>query len=273
MNDAVLTLLLALAGIFVGALGTLVGAGGGFLIVPALALWRPEMLPESITAVSLLVVACNAASGSVKYIRDKKVDFRAGWVFAGAAIPGSLLGVLAVAAISRGAFDLALGALMLIGAALILLRARGMHVEGIPTPTARTLTLGAALSAVVGFLASLLGIGGGIMHVPALMYILRFPAHRAVATSHFVLALTALVAVATHLARHDYTGLWWLALPLAAGAVIGAQIGARLSKHVSGRGIALTLAIIMVSVGVRAVWRGVTRQDRPEPSTATPAHP
>lgn len=265
--------ILVTAGVVVGCVGTLIGAGGGFLIIPALAIWMPGVEPERLTAISLCVVACNAASGSVGYALQKKIDYRAGGIFAAAALPGAAIGVYIASVMARQTFDLALGCMMLLGAGLIILRARGKAPETPPTPTRAMMVLGAMISVVVGFLASMLGIGGGIIHVPALIYLLHFPAHRATATSHFVLALTAWLAVTVHITRGDLDGYWWIALPLAFGSLFGAQLGAKLSQKLSARAIATALAVAMVTVGARTIYWAIMRplgQQGTVPATARP---
>ena len=104
---------------------------------------------------------------------------------------------------------------------------------------------------MVGFLSSLLGIGGGVIHVPLMVAALGFPTHVATATSHFVLACLSLAAVLVH-ARAGTLALGWSrAWPLAVGAVIGAQIGARISSRVGGRWILWGLSAGLASVAVR----------------------
>src|ERR1700712_1072527 len=85
--------LLIIAGFVIGTFGTLIGAGGGFILVPLLILSFPGMSPEIITAVSIAVVAVNAISGSVAYAKAKRIDYKAGLLFGICTIPGSIGGV------------------------------------------------------------------------------------------------------------------------------------------------------------------------------------
>lgn len=234
-------------GVAVGTFGTVVGAGGGFLLVPLLALLEPTLRPEAITAVSLAVVAMNATSGAIAYGRQRRIDYRAGIPFALATLPGSVAGVLLVRSISRDLFDLVF-AVVLIGLAVFLLAS---HEERAGGPYDVNVPLGAALSAVVGLVSSFLGIGGGVIHVPALVGLLRMPTHIATATSHFVLAIMATVGTITHVASGDLAGLEAQTIVLGIGAVIGAQIGARLSTRVGGVAIVRVLAVSLGFVGVR----------------------
>src|SRR5258708_12982221 len=74
-------LVLILAGFVIGTFGTLIGAGGGFILVPLLILSHPRMPPEIITAVSIFIVAVNAISGSLAYARSGRIHYKAGFLF------------------------------------------------------------------------------------------------------------------------------------------------------------------------------------------------
>lgn len=264
-------------GFGVGTFGTLVGAGGGFLLVPLLALLEPALPSEGITAISLGVVAFNATSGALAYARQRRIDYRSGIPFAIATLPGSVLGVLVVRFVARQLFDLIFATLLVAlavflvvshedeptaapegggwGHALRRLRDR----RGIEYVYRVNVPLGVALSAGVGFVSSFLGIGGGVIHVPALVGLLRFPTHVATATSHFVLAIMATVGTGVHLAAGDLTGLVGQTVLLGIGAVAGAQLGARLSSRVHGLFIVRILAVSLVFVGVRLALQALFR--------------
>jgi uncharacterized protein len=80
--------LLALIGLGVGAFGTLIGAGGGFILTPILLLLYPHDSAQTLTAISLAAVFFNAASGTTAYARQRRIDYRNGVVFALATLPG-----------------------------------------------------------------------------------------------------------------------------------------------------------------------------------------
>jgi len=107
-------------GACVGAYGTLIGAGGGFVLVPFLLLLYPTENPEVITSISLAVVFFNAFSGSLAYARHGRIDYQAGRQFAVATIPGAILGALSTAYLPRHVFDIVMGVLMMIGAGVLL---------------------------------------------------------------------------------------------------------------------------------------------------------
>ena len=267
-------LLLVLLGFSVGAFGTLVGAGGGFILVPILLLLYPDRPPEVITAMLLLVVLANASSGSLAYARQRRIDVRSSFAFAAATLPGAAAGAIVVKQIDRDTFNLIFAvALAVIGVFLLLpmavatirepLRGRGVvrrqlvDRDGTMVFYAYRRWQGLAISGGVGFISSLLGIGGGIVHVPVMAMVLRFPVHIATATSQMVLGLMALQAVVTHFA---FGTLKWdetlaQAAMMAAGAIGGAQVGALAANRLRGELILRVLGGALLLVAARLALR------------------
>jgi uncharacterized protein len=257
-------------GVGVGALGTMVGVGGGFLIVPVVGLVEPGWSARTVTAFSLAVVCANACSGTLAYLRQRRVDFRSAVPFALAALPGVVLGVLGANHVERGWFDAMFG--IVLGAmALWLAVAPRQHRLGVGGSSRRALVtaggeryfwtfdmrLGIAGSVVVGVVSALFGIGGGPIQVPFLVSVLNYPEHVATATSHAVLAVTSLVATVMHLVQGDYSGDDVLTLCTAAGAIAGAPVGARLSRRVPGQALVRILAAMLAFIACRLLfWHG-----------------
>lgn len=261
--------LFVLLGFGVGAIGTLIGAGGGFILLPVLLLIYPDLPPEVLTSLSLAVVFINATSGSLAYSRLKRIDYGSGMIFALATLPGAIIGAYATHLIPRHAFDLMLGVLLL-GISLFLffrpqyqtsaLITRNFRVlrkltdsEGNSYSWSFNMVTGVAISFVVGFLSSLLGIGGGIIHVPVLTALLHFPVPIATATSHFILAIMALAGTGAHIAQGNLNTTWPLVLTIGAGVVAGAQVGARASHRIKPERIVRVLALALFVVGLRLV--------------------
>ncbi len=267
--------LLVALGLGVGTFGTLVGAGGGFLLVPILAILEPSLPTSAITAVSLAVVAMNATSGAIAYWRQGRIDLRSGVPFALATLPGSVIGAIVSRAVPRHIFDIILAALLIALALFIGVahdedarpaasgggwgRARRDIVDagGTRYRYRVNLPLGVVMSFAVGLVSSLLGIGGGVIHVPAMVGLLGFPTHIATATSHFTLAIMASTGTATHLLTGDLQGLLLQAALIGVGAIVGAQIGARLSARVHGIVIVRALAVSLAFVGLRLGIQGL----------------
>ena len=263
--------LLVLLGFGVGAFGTLVGAGGGFILTPILLLLYPHDSPKLLTAISLMAVFFNAASGTVAYARQRRTDFRSGVVFGVATVPGAIAGALLVSHVSRRVFDPLMGGTLAILALWLVIGEKGLrggklrerdwrrvHRQVIDARGKRyeyevPLLQGAVLSVGVGFFSSFLGIGGGVIHVPLLVAVLGFPTHIATATSHFVLAVMTGTGTLTHLAAGSFqhgNGLRRGAA-LSVGVVAGAQLGARLSLRMSGRVIQWLLALALAALATR----------------------
>jgi uncharacterized membrane protein YfcA len=117
--------------------------------------------------------------------------------------------------------------------------------------------LGAGLSLFVGYLSSVLGVGGGFIHVPILVRLLNFPVHVATATSQFVLAVMALAGSAVHIAIGTFSHGIRRTLVLGIGVIVGAQLGAILSSRVQGNWIIRALATALALVGVRILLLAV----------------
>ena len=258
-------------GFILGTYGTLVGAGGAFILVPILLLVYPQASPETITSISLAVVFFNTVSGSLAYAGTKRIDYQSGLLFSLAAVPGAVLGALATCYVPRPMFDALLGTVLIGGAVFIFgrpdpsslsitnaqlhpLRRRLVDSSGKVYDFSYNPALGLGLSSIVGFLSSLLGIGGGVLHVPALIKLLGFPAHIATATSHFMLAIMSLTATIVHIATGAFTQGARRTLALSVGMIIGAQLGVLLSDRLRGRLLVRGLAVALALVGLRLFW-------------------
>jgi hypothetical protein len=248
-------------GVIVGAYGTMIGAGGGFLLVPVLLLVAPDLDPASVTAMSLAVVFFNAYSGTWAYARMGRIDYAAGILFAVAGIPGALFGTYVVTLIPREPFALVFGVLLLALGAFLVIYPHPSYASSVAESTEektsrqqRRSLLGAIASSYLGLLSTLLGIGGGILHVPFLIRVLHFPPHVATATSHFVLALVTLAGTGAHLVQGELQQVLAPTASLALGVTMGAPIGATLSSFIRGRLLIRLLALALSAVAARLLW-------------------
>lgn len=261
-------------GFLVGTIGTLIGAGGGFILVPLLLIIHPDFKTETITAISMAAVASNAISGTVAYFSTKRIDYKAGLLFAACTIPGSILGVYTTQYIPRSVFDILFG-MLLFGLATYLFKSGGNQKAHSTSSESRngwvktTLTdkwnethtyaydirKGAFLSTIVGYFSPLLGIGGGIIHVPAMVEWLRFPVHIATATSHFILAIMASISVVTFYSQGNYAApeIQHIVFGLIIGLIPGALLGAYLSRFIKGKAIIKALALCLALVSIRLI--------------------
>jgi uncharacterized membrane protein YfcA len=179
------------------------------------------------------------------------------------------LGALHTGYVPRRLFDAVFGILLVSGAGFLLFRTnrredasevRHYHYQvsrhlveanGVAFDYSFNPLVGIGLSLVVGYVSSFLGIGGGIIHVPAMTYFLNFPVHIATATSHFVLAIMAFTGTVTHVVTRTFAHGANLTLSLAIGVLLGAPLGAYLSGHIHGNWIIRGLALALVAAGLR----------------------
>jgi uncharacterized membrane protein YfcA len=257
-------------GLVVGTYGTMVGVGGGFLMVPVFLFMHQ---PAKVAAgTSLAVVLVNSVSGTLQYLRQRRVDLVSGLIFSIAGIPGALLGAYADQFIPHRVFTILFGVLLLVvGARILLVREKAESLSDDSTPQRGaasawhirrdfddahgvrhsyrySLIGGIAISVATGFLASLFGIGGGVVQVPAMVYLFGFPAHVATATSQFIIAVTSFFGTASHLYYGDVLPL--PALALALGAIAGAPLGAFLALRMKAAPLMrwLSLAILFAAI-------------------------
>lgn len=257
---------LFLVGIGVGCFGALVGLGGGLIMVP---LFMLTMMPphgttfetvQQVIGTSLFGVLLNAMSGSWAYWKSNLIMFRAAIPFAIATIPGAWLGGTLSNYFSGPGFSITFGVTLILMAAVMWWKKNSKRgstpIEGFDPKTAKfNLWLGVFLSLFVGFISSILGIGGGIIHVPMMMFILGFPTIIATATSTFVLMISALIGTVSHAMLGHI--LWVPAIAVGVGAIVGAQIGVKLAKKSKPKRILKLLCLAMCLVGIQLIARAI----------------
>ena len=253
-------------GVGVGAFGSLVGIGGGMIMVPLfmLTMMSPNGSTfenvQQVIGTSLFGVLLNALSGTWAYIRQHKVMFRAAVPFALATVPGAFMGSYITDFFNGISFSLTFGSAFSIASILMYSKAssKKANVSAATFSVEKSqfnVLLGVALSFIVGFLSSILGIGGGVIHVPMMVFILGFPAHIAVATSTFILMVSSFVGVISHAFLNHI--VWIPAIAVGCGAMVGAQIGALLSKRSRPKLLITLLSCVMFIMGVQFVYRGL----------------
>ena len=274
---SVSVLLLLGMGAGVGFLSGLFGVGGGFLMTPLLIF--AGVPPAVAVASEANQIAAASVSGMLAHSRRGNVDFLMGSVLLAGGAAGSVVGVAlfrelramgqidAVISIAYMVFLGAVGALMAIESAnAILRRRRGaprrrlrQHywVHGLPLKLRfrrSKLYISAiapfVLGALAGLLAAIMGIGGGFILVPAMIYLLGMSTSLAIGTSLFQIMFVTAIVTVMHAATNRTVDLV-LAMLLLAGAVIGAQFGSRAGARLRGEQLRGLLALMVLGVSVK----------------------
>ena len=272
-------LLLVGLGAAVGFISGLFGIGGGFLMTPVLVLMG---IPPAVAVASEANhVAASSMSSVISYGRKRAVDFRMGGVLAAGGAIGSFLGVEAfrwlrllgqadlVVSVSYLLFLGVIGALMLTESlAAVLRRRRGEPPKrrgdrrppwlyGLPLklrfPRSRlyiSVIPPVALGLFVGVLSAIMGVGGGFILVPAMIYVLRMPAAVVVGTSLFQIIITTALTSVLQAGRNQTVDVV-LATLLLAGGVLGAQFGAKASSRFRAEELRALLGLLVFLVGLR----------------------
>jgi uncharacterized membrane protein YfcA len=283
--------LLVVLGALVGFISGLFGIGGGFLMTPVLVFLG---IPPAVAVASMANhVAASSMSSVISYSRRRLVDFRMGGVLAGGGVVGAIVGVELfrwlrllgqadlVVALSYLVFLGLIGGLMLWESLQAILRRRRGEpppprrdrrppwLYGLPLkmrfPSSRlfiSVIPPILLGAFVGVLSAIMGVGGGFVLVPAMIYILRMPANVVVGTSLFQIIVTTALTGVLQAGRNQTVDIV-LATLLLAGGVLGAQFGARASSRFRAEELRAVLALIVLIVGLRMGLGLFVRPDEP----------
>ena len=265
-----------------GFLSGLFGVGGGFLITPLLLFIGVP--PGIAVATGANQVVASSISGVLAQLKRKAVDCRMGFVLLVGGLLGSWSGVGVFAWMTKlGQVDLfvqlsyvlflgLIGAMMFFESARALLRSRRpgsspvrrshVHtwVHGLPLKMkfrASGLYISVlpplAVGALVGFLAGIMGVGGGFILVPAMIYLLGMPTKVVIGTSLFQIIFVTGFTTVVH-AVNSHTVDMMLALLLIIGGVIGAQIGAQVGLRLKGEQLRILLALLVLAVAIKIAF-------------------
>ncbi len=273
-------LILGLGGI-VGFLSGMFGVGGGFLITPLL--FFIGVPPAVAVATGANQVVASSVSGVLAQMKRKAVDFRMGTVLLAGGVGGSAIGIWVFQLMTRaGQIDLfvqlsyvlflgLIGAIMLQESLRSLLRSRKPNapvrrshvhswVHGLPLKM-KFRSSGLYISvippllvgALVGFLAAIMGVGGGFIMVPAMIYLLGMPTKVVIGTSLFQIIFVTAFTTVMHAVTSQSVDML-LALILILGGVVGAQIGARVGVRLKAEQLRILLSLLVLAVSLRIAY-------------------
>ncbi|MCT9000051.1 sulfite exporter TauE/SafE family protein [Chelativorans intermedius] len=276
-----MVVLLAMGGA-VGFLSGMFGVGGGFLITPLLIFYN--IPPAIAVATGANQVIASSFSGALAHFKRGSLDMKLGTVLLAGGIVGSSIGIYVFAFLrDLGQLDLivsllyvaflgAVGSLMLVESVSAIRRARsgqpatlrrpGQHnwIHRLPLKMrfrASKIFVSVipvlGLGAVIGFLASIMGVGGGFIMVPALIYLLKVPTNVVIGTSLFQIIFVAAFTTIVHSTANQTVDVV-LAFLLMVGGVAGAQYGARVGQKLRGEQLRALLAMLVLAVALRLAF-------------------
>jgi len=248
---------------FAGVFGSMLGIGGGLIIVPTLTILLGYDV-KTATAASLIAVIGTSLAASPRYIRSGIADRRLALVLLVGAALGGLAGGVTSGLVDGRLLALAFAILLALVAAQMLRQIRHPRPPLPPDPAsgtgfissyveptsgqpvtyqARRIGPGVAVSFLAGNVSGLLGVGGGIINVPTMNVLMRVPIRVATTTSTYMLAATAGASALVRMTDGQVDPL--LVAPVALGVIVGARLGARLSMRFSQN--ALRLAFVLLA--------------------------
>ncbi|AZB44298.1 sulfite exporter TauE/SafE family protein [Bacillus sp. FJAT-42376] len=268
--------ILILLGLFAGTLGSIVGLGGGIIIVPALlflsGILPAEITPQEAVGTSLFVLIFTGLSSTLAYMKYKRVDYKSGWIFFIGSGPGSLAGSWVNRMFTDDSFSVWFGLFMIAMAIVLMFKERAAPLPGMKAakgiqrtytqPDGSVITYsyqplaGILIAFAVGFLGGLFGIGGGSLMVPVMVMLFMFPPHVAIGTSMFIIFLSSITSSGIHAAMGNVN--WLYAIALIPGAYAGGKLGAYINNKLESKTIMILLRLVLVLVGIRLIYQGIS---------------
>jgi len=273
-------------GLAVGFLSGMFGVGGGFLMTPLLIFLG--IPPAVAVGTQSTQVVASSVTGALAHWRNASIDFKMGGVMLVGGIFGSFTGIAIFRALTKiGQIDLMISLvyvvfLSIIGAMMLTesLRAIMAARRGTPMPTNRggqhtwihglpfkmrfrrsklyiSVIPPVAIGFFVGMLSAIMGVGGGFIMVPAMIYLLRMPTSVVIGTSLFQIVFVSGLTGVMHSVENQTVDAM-LALLLVVGGVIGAQYGVRAASKLQGEQLRAMLAVIVLLMGLRLGYDLVT---------------
>ena len=249
---------MGLIGLSAGMLCGALGIGGGVIIVPALNLLLGLPFRQAV-ALSLGNIVAVSLSSSMGYTKRGLVNFKVGLILELASVTGAVSGGIISSSINENLLKTILGIFLILSGLRLMLRREYEARDYNPVtsnlhhnPEFYRMVLALIGSFIAGLLSALLGIGGGVLKIPIILMILQLPVKEAVATSAFMVGITALSGLSIYIFRGYLKFNHFL--PLVTGGIIGALIGLKINDIAKPVYLRLALGIILVAVGIRLIW-------------------
>lgn len=262
--------------IFAGFCGSLLGLGGGIVVVPVLTLFYGIDIRYAIGASIVSVIATSSGAASA-YVREHMTNLRVAMFLELATTTGAISGAYLAGILHSRWLFLIFGVMMVFSAVAML---RRLKEEYLPVPSdvwadrlhlhggyfdealGQEVTyrvthtrLGFFLMYFAGVISGLLGIGSGVLKVPAMDLAMHIPIKVSSATSNFMIGVTAAASAGVYFGRGDIDP--FIAAPVAVGVVLGSTIGSRVLGRTSSKLLRILFVIVLLSISAQMIWKGL----------------
>jgi len=232
-------------GFIAGVLGSMIGLGGGIIVVPVLTF--AGFPPTLAASNSLFAAFSNAIASTISYSRQKRIEYSIGLKLGLLSIPGTILGAYISSDVTPEIFKILFGFVLIFSSIYIFLKRRIESRQYNTSKQVMLLVIGASFFA--GIISSFFGIGGGIIFVPLMMVAMGMGMKKAAPTSQLILLFASFSGLVTHslLGHPDY----FQSLLLAIGAFGGGLVGARLSLEIKERWLQILVSVVIIIAAIK----------------------
>lgn len=235
-------------GFAAGILGSMIGLGGGIIVVPVLTFFG--FSPTLAASNSLFAAFSNAVASTISYHKQKRIQYSLGLKLGLLTIPGTVIGGYISSEITPEIFKVLFGFVLIASAVYIFLRKKFESKEKNFSKLMMVFAAGASFFA--GIISAFFGIGGGIIFVPLMVVGMGMAMKKAAPTSQLILLFASISGVVVHttLGHSDFlqAGL------LAAGSFVGGLVGARLSVEIRERYLQIIVSVVIIAAAIKMFW-------------------
>ena len=232
-------------GFVAGVLGSMIGLGGGIIVVPILTFFG--FSPTLAASSSLFAAFSNSVASTISYSRQKRIEYSLGLKLGLLTVPGTIIGAYFSSDVSPEIFKILFGFVLIASAVYIFLRKKIESKEKNLSQQMMIFAVGASFFA--GIISAFFGIGGGIIFVPLMVVGMGMAMKKAAPTSQLVLFFASLSGVIVHtiLGHSDFlqAGL------LSAGSFAGGLVGARLSLDIKERFLQILVSVVIIGAAIK----------------------
>ena len=240
-----------LLGFAAGVLGSMLGLGGGIIVVPVLTFLG--FSPTTAASNSLFAALSNSVASTISYSKQKRIVFSLGLKLGLLSIPGTIFGAILSTDVTPGIFKILFGLILIASAAYLFLRKKIRDKEKTLSFQMIFFVIGASFFA--GIVSAFFGIGGGIVFVPLMVVGIGMTMKKAAPTSQLILLFSSLSGIITHslLGHPDFTQAGFLAI----GSFIGGIVGARLSIDIKERYLQILVSMVILIAAAKLFFDSV----------------